>query len=621
MFGANAGSGVPGGDDGGFVGHIGELIIYGNGSITPEERTKVDSYLAIKYGVTLDHISHYVTSQDQIIWDATANYMFHYNIAGIGHDITSDLHQKQSRSQHANTNDQVIISLQEIAPTNEENPHQLEDGQFLVWGDNGNKQPMTNAATTYSTFSFGDNTDNGKRMNRIWKVQNTNVAQEVLIRFPVTAVSNVGQPSFGANEGCAEYVIIFASDADFTTNVTIKTLSNNNGFYDITHTFPNDSSYFTYGKIIPSTHGKVYLPTESETTIDYTNPCDTGNWRYFRKSDDNALKLLGITGFTPNELDSLTVNIVTERTDFLNDQVTTKLMPRITTIAHTVTNTNSRALSSENRRVRVYFSTLEQEEILIEGAKTNNWFAYNGSANEVLADIYSDGSLERDKAAPIIPLQNGVEDGVHYVEFAHLPEGPTTSYIYLSSTSTTGLPVKLVHFTANAEQSTISLQWSTVEESNFAGFEVQYSNDLTKWETIAFVEAKGSDESTDLNTLHYTYQSTGTTSGVHYYRLKLLDLDNTYEYSKQVAVQVRSVASELLVIYPNPVTHQRVHIKVNESTIIEKIAIYNSAGVEFVVPSINTDSSISTEHLPSGSYIVKVTTKDKQVLSRLIVIP
>src|SRR5690606_15998488 len=70
IFGANRGINPPGGDDWGFTGSIGELIIYGNGTITAAERNKVDAYLAIKYGVTLNSSNNYTTSQDIVVWDA-----------------------------------------------------------------------------------------------------------------------------------------------------------------------------------------------------------------------------------------------------------------------------------------------------------------------------------------------------------------------------------------------------------------------------------------------------------------------------------------------------------------------------------------------------------------------
>src|SRR5690606_2611528 len=97
IFGANNinnGTDGPNGDDAGFTGNIGELIIYGNGTITAAERNKVDAYLAIKYGITLQNSNNYTTSQNVVVWDAAANTGFYNNVAGIGHDFNSALLQK-----------------------------------------------------------------------------------------------------------------------------------------------------------------------------------------------------------------------------------------------------------------------------------------------------------------------------------------------------------------------------------------------------------------------------------------------------------------------------------------------------------------------------------------------
>ncbi|UBM60754.1 hypothetical protein LAG90_08915 [Marinilongibacter aquaticus] len=244
VFGANNGAGTSG-DDGGIIGNIGEMIVYGSGSITTAERNKVDSYLAIKYGVTLDASVSYITSNDVNIWDKDLNTAYYNNVAGLGRDDLSALHQKQSKSQHANTNDQVVLGLGDIAATNMANANNLSDGEFIVWGDNGNTQAMTNSASTYTTFSINGNADN-RHMNRVWKVQNTNVGQSLKISFPV---SSVGTTTF-SGAGATSYVILYASDENFTTGLSVDTLTVVGSNYEAEHSFPNGASFFTFGGVV-----------------------------------------------------------------------------------------------------------------------------------------------------------------------------------------------------------------------------------------------------------------------------------------------------------------------------------------------------------------------------------
>ncbi len=208
---------------------MGELIIYGAGSVSATDRNKIDSYLAIKYGVTLAAGTNYTTSTDAVVWNATANATYQNNVAGIGNDFRSALHQKQSRNQHTNTNNQVTIGLGGIAAANDANTSQLADGQFLIWGDNGNTQATTNTASTYAAFEYEGSINNARRMNRILESTEHQRSGETLIRFPQASVGTTTLAN-GAVQG---YVILFASDAAFSSNVTAVPLTVNGTDYEL----------------------------------------------------------------------------------------------------------------------------------------------------------------------------------------------------------------------------------------------------------------------------------------------------------------------------------------------------------------------------------------------------
>lgn len=246
IFGANSGV-VTSGDDAGFVGSIGDLIVYGADSLTPAQRNRVDAYLAIKYGVTMDTASSYVSSNLDTFWYKDLDKSFYNNVAGLARDTTSALYQKQSRSQiNNNPNNQVTIGLDSIKATNQANAGTLTEGQFLVWGDNGNTVAMTNASSTYTEFAYNGATDN-RHMTRIWKVRNTqNVSNSILIRFPQ---ASVGTTTIQGETSGAQYVIIYASDSAITQNLVVVPLVANGAYYDIVHVFPDGVSYFTFGKI------------------------------------------------------------------------------------------------------------------------------------------------------------------------------------------------------------------------------------------------------------------------------------------------------------------------------------------------------------------------------------
>lgn len=593
IFGSNGGVNPPGGDDWGFTGDIGELVIYGNGTITAAERNKVESYLAVKYGITLHNSNNYTTSRNAVIWDATANAAYYNNVAGIGNDFISALHQKQSRSQHTNTNGQVIIALGEIAATNIANENALADEQFLLWGDNGNTQAMTNTAGTYTAFTYAGSPSNGRRMNRIWKVQNTNnVSNQLMIRFPQ---ASVGTTTFAANDACAGYVIVFADDAGFTTNVSVKPLTLNGTDYEVSHVFANGASYFTFGKAMPVNNGEVFLPGNVETTDVYNDGCSVGEWAYYRQTGDLSKKLLGTSGYTNSELDNFDVIITPEGTSYNDGVRNTTLMPRISTVI----DNNGTALSSG--KVRVYYNLDELGGTIVPGAITSGWFYYNGEADEAIIDIYSDGVFTAGKARSLVVAQSGIEDGVHYVEFHNVTA--MGSFLYVSSTvnMATILPVTLLYFTAENQAGKALLSWATVTEQNNKGFEIEHSVDGINWRSIDFVSSKAVNGNSSVR-LNYDYTHTTVAKGKNFYRLKQTDLDGRYVYSAISTVNFDHAGR--LQVYPNPVTSTLL-VKGLSGKASVRVLNLNGQVVKVVQTNAGTVVTIDVSQLPVGMYLVE----------------
>ena len=109
-----------------YIGIIPEVILF-NRFISPKERQKVESYLALKYGISLNQelpVS-YLNSNGEIFWDAEINVSYSQNIAGIGRDDLSGLNQRISES----TQTPGLMKIGVIG--------ELKNNSFLTWGDNG----------------------------------------------------------------------------------------------------------------------------------------------------------------------------------------------------------------------------------------------------------------------------------------------------------------------------------------------------------------------------------------------------------------------------------------------------------------------------------------------------
>ena len=123
--------------DASYDGDILEIINYDTRNSDADKR-KIETYLAIKYGITLGINGtsfDYVNSGGSTIYEAGAG--FNYNIAGIGRDDKSQLNQKQSKTE--NTVSDITIGLGNIFDTNSDNTNAFDvDKKFLVWGHNNN---------------------------------------------------------------------------------------------------------------------------------------------------------------------------------------------------------------------------------------------------------------------------------------------------------------------------------------------------------------------------------------------------------------------------------------------------------------------------------------------------
>ncbi|MCE7044537.1 T9SS type A sorting domain-containing protein [Dyadobacter sp. CY312] len=566
---------------------------------TGNEKQRINSYLAIKYGITLKNdnatgVPNYLSSSSAVVWDGTANAGFSENIAGLANDLMSALHQKQSRSVNLTANGQVTIGLGAIAATNAANANSLNDGQFLLWGDNGNTQAMTDVPTTYTAFNYAGGTNNARRMNRVWKVQNTNATNEVQLRFPT---ASVGTTTFAPGvEPCAQYVLLTASDAAFTTNVVAKPLVVNGANYDLLTSFPNGASYFTFAKVTPLSSGVVYLPSVVETTVETSDNCSiVSAWTYFRKTGDASLKLLATSGVVTTPL---TVTITPEGTTYDDGARTTKVMPRISTV------TDNTAGTYSGVKVRVYYSQDELDNTIVAGAVKNGWYKFEGDADAAIADVYADGLLNPALAIEVVPATTGVEDGVRYVEFHGITA--FSSFIYVSTTEDSALPVTLANFNVSRNEDKVVLNWATTSEKNSKSFSIERSADAKSWNTLGQVASTG--ESASLNT--YKFDDLSPLSGINYYRLKMIDQDDTYAYSSIRSIRMDGVAG--VVLYPNPVS-SRLFFKDVKAETVNRVLVYDNSGRLHVELSKIPVEGVNISSLSSGIYIVVLKMTDGSV--------
>lgn len=100
------------------------------------------SYLAVKYGVTLAQ-TDYLDSRHNVIWDYTDYPDYSISIAGLGRDDSVRLNQKQTYY----ADGKIVLGVNQLAQTNEDNTAVLADGDFIIFGMDG---PLSDVSEIYT---------------------------------------------------------------------------------------------------------------------------------------------------------------------------------------------------------------------------------------------------------------------------------------------------------------------------------------------------------------------------------------------------------------------------------------------------------------------------------------
>lgn len=113
------------------------------------------------------------------------------------------------------------------------------------------------------------------------------------------------------------------------------------------------------------------------------------------------------------------------------------------------------------------------------------------------------------------------------------------------------LPVELSAFTASVNRKDITLNWSTSEEINNSGFDLERKTvDATEWTKITFVQGNGNTNEPK----NYTFTDKNLNAGKYNYRLKQIDFNGNFQYftlSSEVEISVPA-KFDLMQNYPNP---------------------------------------------------------------------
>lgn len=180
------------------------------------------------------------------------------------------------------------------------------------------------------------------------------------------------------------------------------------------------------------------------------------------------------------------------------------------------------------------------------------------------------------------------------------------------------LPVKLAHFDVKADEGEVDLTWTTTSENNFREFVIQRSADGFSFEDIGTVAGKGFDIY-NIET-SYSFTDVMPLRGVNYYRLKAVDLDDSFEFFqvKKADVQV----GRTIHVYPNPSSGEQVSFHLNFTPAeLDRVTVTDPLGEEIFGAGVATVANeiVFQKKLTPGVYLLRYRSKNFEEVKRIVV--
>ncbi len=277
--------------------------IYYPFALSAIQEQKVNTYLAVKYGITL--AQDYINTSGTAIFSLATNTGYSNRIFGIGRELAAEaLNQKQSQSQMASLAgyDFLVMSKGAIATTNAANSGTIADGDYLIVGDNNGSlaSQTTEIPTTFATTA-GCTVN---RLTREWKAQVTGNPGAVTIRAGSSAYL------FPGNASGLTLLVDVDTDGDFTTGAvsTYPAASVVNGVATFNNvTIPNGAEItFAWAVIAPGgvSNGLTLWSKADDAALGAGN---VGQWNDLspnvnhltRTASNNVVKTANLFNYNP----------------------------------------------------------------------------------------------------------------------------------------------------------------------------------------------------------------------------------------------------------------------------------------------------------------------------------
>lgn len=178
--------------------------------------------------------------------------------------------------------------------------------------------------------------------------------------------------------------------------------------------------------------------------------------------------------------------------------------------------------------------------------------------------------------------------------------------LFTLANANASLALKFIYFKAIAADAKNVLYWATATESRNDYFIIERSIDGTHFLPIGRVEAAGNSN----NIRNYSFTDAASLSGMVFYRLKCVDIDNKANYSIVVKLGLNTI-NKSIHIYPNPASDYVSIEFTAESAGKAEIQILSIAGVKVLSKQVDCVKGVNIISVPisslaNGTYKVQV---------------
>ncbi|MBC7849918.1 MAG: T9SS type A sorting domain-containing protein, partial [Chitinophagaceae bacterium] len=510
---------------------LAEVILFPT-NLTTVQRNQTETYLNIKYGLTSSH--DYVAGTGSAVWSITGNPGYSNSIFGIGREDCQALHTKQSKS--SNTNALITIGITGISADNVSNLNLLTNAVYSIMGDNGAALTLQTSEVPASCY---------QRIGREWKVRETGTVGSLLMRVPAsTSSATVKLPA--ASNG--KMYLLIDSDGDFSAGlVSIQPMTLVGTNWEVSYNF-SDNTYYTFATDNGLNQDFNDLPSPWPAVSTTINGCNTNADGRITLADFNGSRIVvwagaGITS------ESIAAVDPAASSDGNDDGLV------IPSVVHNVQPNTFNLLLNSNVAGTVYY------RMWIDWNADGN-FGNDVDANGVPAS-YAGSATVSGAAATNVPVTVLTPYGTTFdfavrviISTSAIANSYATNSTFVYSIANgevedyyfpgTVLPVSLAAFSASTEKCNVTLNWSAPYDQGSSHFVVESSQDGREFAQVGIVKSKSSAAGAN-----YQLRYNAGRSGPIYFRLKMVDTDSSFQYSRIISANATCFA-EVIVYSPIP---------------------------------------------------------------------